>query len=220
MHFHLLRALNLSVDLVRGGVELGAHPNTAELIKNSAGELDERFFIADRQDSHLFRSQPERKVAGIMFNQKTDESLVRAQRRAMNAERRRLGIVARPIHQPEPFRHGEVDLVGGNGELAPDRAPHLHIDLRSVEGGFIGHLDIIDAAALQNPTHHRFGPQPEFRLIDKFLTELRRVVGRKAHEIFVDPENLKILEIHRVDRIELGFELFLGAIDMRVVHLH
>ena len=41
----------------------------------------------------------------------------------------------------------------------------------------------------------------------------------ETHQIFLDPEELEIFQIHFVDRIELGFELFRCAVDMRVVHL-
>ena len=42
----------------------------------------------------------------------------------------------------------------------------------------------------------------------------------ETHEVFVDPEDLEILQVHLVDRVELGLELRLGAVEVRVVHLH
>jgi hypothetical protein len=72
---------------------------------------------------------------------------------------------------------------------------------------------------LQNAADHRFGFQPKLGVIDEFLAQLRGIVGRKAHDVFLDPEDLEILQIHLVDGVELLFELLLGAVDVGVVHL-
>jgi hypothetical protein len=60
---------------------------------------------------------------------------------------------------------------------------------------------------------------PKLGFIDKFLAELGWIVCRKTHQIFVDPEELKIVQIHLVDGIELRFELLRCHIDVRVVHV-
>jgi hypothetical protein len=44
-------------------------------------------------------------------------------------------------------------------------------------------------------------------------------VRAEAHDVFLDAENLEILQIHLVDRVELGGELLRRAIDVRVVHV-
>ena len=137
----------------------------------------------------------------------------------MNAERGGFGVFAGFVDEAEPGRDGEVDLVGGDGELAADRAPDLDIDLRSVEGGFVRHFDVVDPAPLQDAAHHRLGLEPERTVIDELLTELGRIVGGKAHDVFLDPEDLEILQIHLIDGVELLFELLLGAVDVGVVHL-
>ena len=67
------------------------------------------------------------------------------------------GVLARLVDETEAGRHGEVDLVGRDGEFAADGAPDLHVDLRPVKGGFVRHFDIVDAAPLQNAAHHVFG---------------------------------------------------------------
>ena len=169
--------------------------------------IDELRFVADREDAHLFGREPEREIAGVMLDQKADEPLVRAERRAMDAERRLLDVIAIFVAKIETARHREIDLVGGDGEFAPDRAPHLHVDLRSVKRGFVRHFDIVDSGMLQNVAHHVLGLDPKLRFIDKFLAELRRIVRGEAHEIFLDPEDLEILQIHLVHGIELVLEL-------------
>ena len=83
--------------------------------------------------------------------------------------------------RPKRVGHGEVDLVGGDGEFAADGAPDLDVDLRAVEGGFVGHFDVVDAAALEDAADHLLGLQPELGFIDELLAELRRVVGGEAH---------------------------------------
>ena len=114
---------------------------------------------------------------------------------------------------------GEVHLIRGDGELASDRAPDLDIDLGSIERRLVWHLDEIDAALDEHTTHHVFGFFPKLRLVDEFLTELFGVMGRKSHLVFLEAEDLEVLEIHLIHRAELLGELLLGAIDVRVVHV-
>ena len=108
-----------------------------------------------------------------MLDQEADEAFVRAERRAMDAERSLLGVVAVLVDEAERCGHGEVDLVGGDGEFAADRAPDLHVDLRTVKGGFVRHLDVIDPGSLQDAADHVLGLFPELGFIDELLAELR-----------------------------------------------
>ena len=54
--------------------------------------IREASVVADGQDADLFGREPEREVAGVMFDEKADETLVCAERRAVNAERGLLGV--------------------------------------------------------------------------------------------------------------------------------
>jgi len=45
-------------------------------------------------------------------------------------------------------------------------------------------------------------------------------VGGEAHQVFLDAEDIEVLEIHLVHGIELGLELIFRAVDVGVVHLH
>ena len=142
-----------------------------------------------------------------MFDEKADETLVRAERRAMNAERRLVDVVAVAINEIEPARLCEIDLVGRDGEFAADHAPDLHVDLRSVERRFVRHFHVIDSGTLEHIARHVLGLFPKLRFIDKFLPELRRIVRRETHQIFLEPEELEVIQIHLVHGIELGLEL-------------
>ena len=154
-----------------------------------------------------------------MFDKKSNEALVRAQGRAMDAEWRFLGVVPVAIMQPELGGHGEIDLVCGNGEFTADGAPDLDIDLRPVEGGFVWHFHEIDAALNQNIPHHVLGLFPKLRLIHKFLAQLFRVMRGEAHLVFLQSENLEVFDIHLVDGAEFCSELLLRAINVGIVHV-
>src|SRR5947207_10173109 len=131
--------------MVGAGVELGADLMGAKLVEDRARVIEERSFIADRKDSDLLRVEPEREVARVMFDEKADETFVGAERRAMDAEGDFLSVIAVLVTKIEAARLGEIDLVGGDCELAADHAPDLDVDLRSVEGGFVRHFDVVDA---------------------------------------------------------------------------
>ena len=92
-----------------------------------------------------------------MLDQESDETFVRTERRAMNADRNLLGIIAVLVAKIKTARLGEIDLVGGDGKFTSDHAPGLHVDLRSVKGRFVRHFDIIDSRILQNVARHLFG---------------------------------------------------------------
>ena len=66
--------------------------------------VDKRFVVADGQDAHLLGREPEREVAGVMLDEEADETLVRAERRAVDAERRLLGVVAVLVDEAEALR--------------------------------------------------------------------------------------------------------------------
>jgi len=53
-----------------------------------------------------------------VLDEEADEAFVRAQRRAMDAERGLLRVVAVAVGEAELGGHGEIDLVGGDGEFA------------------------------------------------------------------------------------------------------
>src|SRR5437762_8720547 len=102
-----------------------------------------------------------------MLDQEPDEAFVCAKRRAVNAERNLIDVIATFVAKIETTRLREIDLVRRDGKLAADRAPGLHIDLRPVKRGFVWYLDVIDAGIFQHISRHHFGLLPKFRFIDK-----------------------------------------------------
>jgi hypothetical protein len=86
VHLHLLSVLHLAVNLVARGINRRAHSILAELALDRPGVIDERYFIADRQDADLLGAEPEREVSCIVLDEEANESLVRAERRAVNTE--------------------------------------------------------------------------------------------------------------------------------------
>src|ERR1700682_4872544 len=107
-----------------------------------------------------------------MFDQEADETFVRSERRAMNAERSLFGVVAVFVNEIETSRLREIDLVGRDGKLTPDRAPGLHVNLRPVKRGFVRYFDKIDPGIPEDISRHYFGLLPELWFIDKFLSTL------------------------------------------------
>ena len=95
----------------------------------------------------------------------------------------------------------------------------MHIDLRPVKRRFVWHFDVVNPRVFQNVARHLFGLFPKLGLIDKFLPELGWIVRGETHQIFVDPEQLEVVQIHLVDGIELRFELLRCHVEMGVVHL-
>ena len=83
----------------RFGAEVAGHTNFggAELLGDVFGVGDEILVGVEPQDADLFGRELEREIAGPApagLDEETDEPLMRAERRAMNAQRRLERIVA------------------------------------------------------------------------------------------------------------------------------
>src|SRR5262245_41295362 len=115
-----------------------------------------------------------------MLDQKSDKTFVGAKRRAMNTDRNLLGVVFVFVAKIKTARLCKIDLIGGNGKLASDHAPRLHVDLRAIKGRFVRHFDVINSRVFQNVPRHLFSLFPELRFIDKFFAKLRWIVRRET----------------------------------------
>ena len=155
-----------------------------------------------------------------MFNQKSDEPLVRAKRGAVDAQRNLRCVLAGFVFKAEALGHGEVHLIGGDGKFTTGDAVDLHVDLRSVERRLVRHLLEVDAGFYEDVAHHVFGLLPQLRLVDVLVAKPIRAVGAEAHAVFLEAENLEVLQVHLVDGAKFVGELLWGAVDMRIVHLH
>jgi len=139
----------------------------------------------------LVGREPEREIPGIMLDEKADEPLVRAERRAMDAEGRLLGVVAVLIDEAELGGHGEIHLIGGEGEFAADDAPDLHVNLGTVEGGLVGHLHVVNLGINEHLPDHVLGLLPKRGLVDVFFTEPFRRMRAERMTYFSMPKILK-----------------------------
>src|SRR5438094_155986 len=111
-----------------------------------------------------------------MLDQKPDKTFVRSERRAMNADRDLVDVVAVFVANTKSARLGEIVLVGRDGVLTTDRPPRLHVNLWSIHRRLIRYFDILDTGLFQHISRHYFGLFPKLRFIDKLLAELGWVV--------------------------------------------
>ena len=123
MHFHLFGTLDFPLILSL------LHRVLRELIVRSSSESSARNpslrIVADMRCG-LVPAKARREIAGVMLDQESDETFVRTERRAMNADRDLVGVVAIFVAKIKPARLGEIDLIGREGKLATDDAPGLH----------------------------------------------------------------------------------------------
>src|SRR6266536_3172517 len=119
-----------------------------------------------------------------MLDQESDETFVGAKRRAMNADRNLIDVVAVLVAKIKIARLSEIDLIGRDGEFATDHAPSLHINLRSVKSRFVRNFDIIDSRVFQNAARHFLSLFPKLWFINKFSAELGWIMRRETHQVF------------------------------------
>ena len=192
---------------------------TAEFINDGLSVRNQNWVVIECDDTNLLGSKPEWEVPGVVLDEKSDEPFVRAEWSAVDAQRRLFSVVAVAVVQAEFGGNGKINLVRCDGELAPDCAPDLDIDLRPIESGFIWHFHKIDATFDQDISHHVLGLFPKLRLIHKFLPQLFGVMRGEPHLVFLQSENLEIFDIHLVHGAKLSCELLLRAVNMGVVHI-
>src|SRR4051812_15976558 len=87
----------------------------------------------DRNDAHLFGSEPHRECTGEMLDENSDETFERTGHRAVNDYRTVRGVVLTDIGQLEAFRRCVVELNCAELPGAPDGVSDVEVDLRSIE---------------------------------------------------------------------------------------
>src|SRR5438552_3931494 len=107
-----------------------------------------------------------------MLDQRSDETFVRAERRAMNTDRNLVGVVAVLVAKFKSARPGAIGLARHYRKLASDHTPRWHIKLRPVKRRFVRHFDVVNPRVFQNVARHLFGLFPKLRFIDELLAEL------------------------------------------------
>ena len=89
----LFRVGNFRLERRGAEIRVHAHHVRAQFGHDGLGIVDQCFVVVERDDAHLIRREPEREVARVMLDEKADEPLMRAERRAMDAERRLVRVV-------------------------------------------------------------------------------------------------------------------------------
>src|SRR5437016_6209593 len=111
MDFHLFGALNFAVDLVGAFVDFGADLMSAQFFQDRSCVIQQLWIVADGEDAHLLRREPEREISGVMLDQESDKTFVRAERGAMDAERNLIDVVAVLVAKIETARLCEINLI-------------------------------------------------------------------------------------------------------------
>src|SRR5881398_2845138 len=120
----------------------------------------------------------------------------------MDADWNFLDVVAVFIAKIKIARLRKIDLVRRDGKLASNHAPRLHVDFRTVKRRFVRYIDIVDSGILKDVPRHFLGLFPKLGFIYKFLAKLPWIVRRETHQIFLDSEELEVVQIHLVDGVE------------------
>src|SRR5690349_3428638 len=155
-----------------------------------------------------------------MLDQEPDHTLMRSEWRSMDAERNFfIAFLVREL-QIEARRNGKINLVRGEREFTPDGTPDLHIDLRSIERGFVFRFHIRDATVHHGSAHHLFRLDPQTLVIYVLFAKTGFAMQTQAHHKFIETEQLEVTEVHIHYSQKLLFELVFRNIDMSIVHLH
>jgi hypothetical protein len=128
-----LRLADLRVDF--GAVRSVGHAEAGGAELPFTCRARSRVFVAERQHADLLRSQPERERAGEVLDQHADETLHRAERRAVD-HHRAVRALSPDVLQLEPFRQVVVELHGAQLPLPAEAVADHEVRLRSVERGF------------------------------------------------------------------------------------
>src|SRR3989339_896717 len=143
-----------------------------------------------------------------MLNKKPDKSLVRAERRPVNAKRRNLFTLVVFVNEPELCRNREINLISGKREFLAYGAPDLNIYFGTVKCRLIRHFRICHAAVCKRLKHHSLGLLPKFRLIHIFFAESPGGMPAETHHILFYAEDFKIIQVHFNDSEKFVFKLF------------
>src|SRR5208282_2263228 len=186
---------DLGVHLFVAGVDLDAHSDGLELIRDFVGVL--RVAFADGDHRHLHRREPYRERARVVLNEHAEETLDRSVESAVHHDRLLAGAVFGNVFEAEALRQVEVELHRRQLPQAADRVYQLDVDLRPVEGGFAGDGFVFDVARLQHLLQRLRRVVPLFFAANKILA----IVGVPGGEL-----GLKLVEAKILQHIESELE--------------
>src|SRR6204780_4927854 len=195
-------------------VQMRAEARVFQFLSNLLRVLDK--FSAYRQHGGLHGCQPRGKCSGVVLDQHAEESLDRAEQRAMHHQRLVARTVLAHVFELESRRQIEIELHGGELPGAPDGIHKFHVDLRAVKGGFAGNVFVGDVHALQRVGERSFGALPVFGAAGIVLRP-RRIAAGKLHFVTLEAENAQHFPGEFDAILNLFFDLIRHAKDVRVV---
>ncbi len=125
--------------------------------------------VGDRQHAHLFRSQPEGVITGVVLGHDPEEPFQRAEDGAVDHDRPLLAAISGDVVELEPFRQVEIQLDGGALPHPADGVFDLEIDLGAVESAAALVNLVSPALALQRFDQALGGQVPHGVIPDGFL---------------------------------------------------
>jgi len=185
--FHLFGALDFAVDVVAGSCRSQRELVVRAVRLRSTSNI--RALSRHRRwaKCHLLGDNQEREVAGIVLDQKSNKTFVRAERRTVDAERDFVDVITIFCSEDQNCAAGEIDLVRRDGKLASitlhactsifARKRPLHSALRHNEPDSLNHCASSPRSVSKAPVRPR--------IFDRAWMDR----GGETHQIFVDPKH-------------------------------
>src|SRR5579883_340963 len=152
---------DLEIDLFAAVVHGGSDAGLFQLAADSLRVFD--LAVRDRQNRRLHRSQPDRKHAGVMLHQNTEEALNRTVKRAVHHQRlMRLAVFA-DVFEPEPAWQREIELHGGQLPRPSNGVHQFDIDFGPVKRRLVRHPLYLDLQPVHRALQRVFGQFPLVR---------------------------------------------------------
>ena len=124
----------LEADLLVADVQLGRHTSGHQFLLHFAGIVVGR--AGDGADSHRYRRQPQRQVAGSGFDQDAQEALQGTQHRTVQHHRTLAGAVFGHVFRIQTLGQHEVHLQGAALPVTANGVTQYEFQFRAVEGTF------------------------------------------------------------------------------------
>ena len=163
--------------------------------------------FADGDEANLHGREPEREGTGIVLDEDAEESLERAEERAVDHDGLMTLAVFADVFELETRGEIEVELHGGELPEAAEDVDEFDVDFGAVEGGFAGDGFVGDAFRLEHGVERANGQVPIF----VGAGVMGAVVGIPGGELdleFIEAEGVE----HDLGKVDAGGDL---ALDLR-----
>src|SRR5581483_5808147 len=167
--------------------------------------------LADRDDPHLHRRDPERESARVVLGEDADEALERAEERAVDDVGRVLLVVGAHVAAADAAGLLRVELDRPHLPGAAERVGHVQVDLRSVERTVAGVQLVVEAPTVERRLECALGEVPLLVGAELVVRPRRELEPRLELEQVV--EEFRVVETAE----DLVLDLLARAEDVRVV---